>query len=162
MVLMSRYEDSYVGQLRKLVGKRKLIVPATRAIIQNQQGDILLIRRKDSGQWGLPAGSIELGESVLDCLRREVKEETGLDVISATPIALYTEPRFTFTNAFGQEVQMFAVVFRVDEWSGSLVKLTDETVDAHFFSPEHVPEMPYYYGETLADLQAYAGQLILK
>jgi 8-oxo-dGTP pyrophosphatase MutT (NUDIX family) len=159
---MPEHEDSYVGQLRKLVGKRKLIVPATRAIIQNQQGDVLLILRRDNGQWGLPAGTIELGESVLDCLKREVKEETGLDVISATPIAVYSEPRFTFANVFGQEYQLFAVVFRVDEWSGSLVKHTDETVDARFFALKNLPEMPYFYGETLADFQAYAGQLILK
>jgi len=159
---MVDYEDSYVGQLRKLVGKRKLIIPATRAIIQNEQGDVLLIRRKDNERWGLPAGSIELGESVFDCLKREVKEETGLDVISATPIAIYSEPRFAFTSAFGQGYQMFAVVFWVDEWSGAVVKNTDETVDARFFSPGRLPDIPSHHRETLADLREYSGELILK
>jgi len=44
---------------------------------------------------------MELNESILNCLMREVWEETGLEVLEATPIALYTEPRFAFTTAFG-------------------------------------------------------------
>ena len=74
------YEESYVGQLRQLAGDRTLIVPAARAIIQDKDGKILLIRRRDNGQWDLPAGGIELGESITKCLKREVKEETGLEV----------------------------------------------------------------------------------
>lgn len=159
---MSGYEDSYVGQLRKFIGKRKLILPAVRAIIRNKQGDILFIRRKDTGTWGMPAGSVELDESVVDALKREVKEETGLDVVSATPIAIYSEPRFAFTTMFGHEYQMFSVVFRVDEWSGSLVRSTDETVDAQFFSPVNLPDIPPHLHETLADLKKFDGQLILK
>src|SRR5581483_5594364 len=90
------FEESYQGQLRKLVGSRTLISPGARAIIRDEQGYILLIRRSDNSTWGMPAGSLELHESILDCLKREVWEETGLQVLQATPIALYTEPRFAF------------------------------------------------------------------
>jgi len=87
--------------LRKLVGPRTLISPGARAIIRDKQGDVLLVRRSDNGTWSMPAGSMELNESILNCLMREVWEETGLEVLEATPIALYTEPRFAFTTAFG-------------------------------------------------------------
>jgi 8-oxo-dGTP pyrophosphatase MutT (NUDIX family) len=53
---MTRFEDSYLGQLRQLVGNRKLITPAVRAVIHNQQSHVLLIQRKDNQRWGLPAG----------------------------------------------------------------------------------------------------------
>ncbi len=105
---------------------------------------------------------MELDESAFDCLKREVKEETGLETISATPIAIYSEPRFSFTNEYGAEHQMFAIVFRVDEWSGLLVSETDETVDARFFSVNELPDIPDLYRETLEDLKNFDSRLILK
>jgi len=156
------YEQSYAGQLRKLVGNRKLITPAARAVIQDEEGRVLFVRRKDNDKWGMPAGALELGESILDCLKREVLEETGLEVVSATPIAIYSEPRFAFTNAYGGEHQMLAVVFLIDEWRGSLVKKTDETTDAKFFSVDDLPDTWELYRETIEDLRDYDGHLIVK
>jgi 8-oxo-dGTP pyrophosphatase MutT (NUDIX family) len=159
------FEESYLGQLRQLVGSRSLISPGARAIIRDEDGRLLLIRRSDNGRWGMPAGSLELQESILDCLKREVREETGLEVLQATPIALYTEPRFAFTTAFGDHIQMFAVAFGVDRWKGTLVASTDETTHACFFAPNELPKnLPALYRETLADLEHYeqTGQFILK
>src|SRR5581483_10738365 len=99
------FEDSYLGQLRKFVGSRLLISPGARAILRDEQRRVLLIRRHDNGTWGMPAGSLELQESILDCLKREVWEETGLEVLQATPIALYPEPRFAFLTVFGDPIQ---------------------------------------------------------
>ena len=159
------WEESYLGQLRKLVGSRILICPGARAIIRDERGRLLLIRRSDNGAWGMPAGSMELHESILGCLKREVWEETGLEVLQATPIALYTEPRFTFTTAFGDQIQLFALAFRVDRWQGAVVTSTDETTHARFFALDELPtDLPALYRETLADLEQYeqTGQFILK
>ncbi len=159
------FEESYLGQLRKLVGSRMLISPGARAIIRDEQGCILLVRRSDNGAWGMPAGSLELNESILDCLKREVWEETGLEVLEATPIALYTEPRFAFHTSFGDQIQMFALAFRIDRWQGTVVTSTDETTHARFFAPDELPiNLPTLYRETLADLEHYeqTGQFILK
>ena len=159
---MPSFEDSYLGQLWRLVGNRRLIIPAARAVLRDDRGRVLLVRRSDNGAWGMPAGSLELGESIADCLKREVKEETGLDVLRATPIAIYSEPRFWFTNMYGNEHQMFAVVFGVDEWTGKLVTATDETLDARFFALDEMPEPRPHLLETLEDLRRYDGSLILK
>ena len=159
------FEESYLGQLRQLVGSRTLITPSARAIIRNDQGHILLIQRSDDSTWGMPAGFMELQESILDCLKREVWEETGLEVLEATPIALYTEPRFAHTAASGDQIQVFAVVFRVERWQGSIVTCTDETTHACFFAPDDLPmDMTALYRETLADLEHYeqTGQFVLK
>lgn len=159
---MPQYEESYLGQLRKAVGKRKLIAISARAIVRDQQGKILFVRRSDNGDWVMPAGSIELGESILECVKREVKEETGLNVISAIPMAIYSDPRFSFITSYGDPYQMFTVVFLVDQWSGILLSETDETVDAKFFDQENLPSIPDLYSETLSDLKEFKGQLILK
>lgn len=161
--LMPDYEESYLGQMRKLIGKRKMIATGARAILRDQEGRILLIRRRHSNYWGMPAGSQELGESILDCVQREVKEETGLDVISATPIAIYSDPRFSIVTSYGDPYQFLVVQFLVDEWTGSLATETDETVDARFFSLDELPEdVPPHYAEALEDLRNYDGRLILK
>ena len=90
---MPNFEDSYVGRLRKLAGNRKFISPGPRAAITDDQGRLLLISRSDNHEWGKPAGKMELEESVYGALQREVKEETGLDVLSATLFAISSEPR---------------------------------------------------------------------
>lgn len=156
------YEKSYVGQLRKKIGNDLLIVPTVCAVIPNAQGEILFIRRSDDGSWGMPAGSIEINDSISDCLIREVREETGLEVLEAQPMAIYSEPRFAFTTFYGGKHQMFSVVFLVTKWAGQLITQTDETVDARFFSLTGLPTIPDPYPEILQDYQQFEGKLILK
>ena len=101
---MSSYEESYAGQLRKLAGNRMLLTPGVRGLIRNEQGQVLFIRRRDrrdNGKCGMPAGGIELRETVFEASQREVKEETGLDVISATLVAIYSGDNGTFRSAYG-------------------------------------------------------------
>ena len=159
---MPDYGKSYLGGLRKLIGKKKVFAIAARAIIRDKDERILLVQRNDNGKWVMPAGSIELEESILDCVKREVKEETGLDVISATPMAIYSEPRFSFVTAYGDPYQMFAVVFIIDEWAGTLLSETDETLNARFFALDDLPPIPNLYKETIEDLKNYTGTIIIK
>ncbi|MDF2719017.1 MAG: hydrolase [Paenibacillus sp.] len=158
------WEESYLGQLRKIVGHRMLIAPAARAIIQDEKERILLVKRSDNGAWVMPAGGMELHESILDCLKREVKEETGLNVLSAKLIALYTGPKYEYTNGYGDENKMFSSVFLVDQWSGQIIEETDETTDARFFAIDELPEIPELYRETIQDLMIYkdTNQVVLK
>ena len=158
------YHDSYLGKLRQLIGKEKVFAITARAIVQDDLQRILLVKRSDNGLWVMPAGSIELEESILDCVKREVFEETGLTVLSAEPIAIYSEPRFSFVTSYGDPYQMFSMVFVVQEWSGELLSQTDETVDARFYARDELPDMPPHYFETLNDLDAYqeSGKFVLK
>lgn len=50
------------------------------ALIFNEQGHILLGHRRDTDWWNLPGGCMEIGETVDEALRREVQEETGLEI----------------------------------------------------------------------------------
>lgn len=162
------WDDSYTGQLRQLVGHHPLIIPSVRAVIGYDQGKILFVRRRGSGRWGMPAGSIELGESIFDCLRREAKEETGLNVLRATLIAVYTEAdRMLYSNRFGDQYQMFEFLFRVDNCSGTLVTSTDETRDARYFTLDMLPEpdddyWAVHHRRVFEDLERYNGEVILR
>lgn len=157
------FEQSYIGLLRRHLGNQKIIIPATHAIVVDLNGDILFVQRKDNDWWVLPAGNLELNESVYDCIVREVWEEAGLSVHSAKLISIYSEPRFDFTNTHGGKHQMLAFVLHIDQWSGQLVTKTDETVAARFFPKTKPPENLHpFYLEVLKDFYSFTGQTILK
>jgi len=54
-------------------------IVAASALIRNSQGEIALVKTERRG-WELPGGQIELGESLIDGLKREIQEECGLEV----------------------------------------------------------------------------------
>ncbi len=106
---------------------------------------------------------MEMGESIYDCLVHEVKEETGLDVISATPVTIYSEPRFSSTHQpSGNQYQPVILFFQVDEWTGTVVTETDETLDARFFPLDVLPELTPRHQECIQDLKNFDGQFIVK
>jgi 8-oxo-dGTP pyrophosphatase MutT (NUDIX family) len=155
--------NDYIGRLRSLIGNMKIVVPGVRALISNPSGEILLQRRGDFGSWGLPAGVVDVGDSALDALRREVKEETGISVLRAEPFGIYTEPRFSVTYPNGDEVQTFTLAFLVLEWSGEVRADGRESIEAGFFPPGELPEPLYpIHVETLEDWAAYDGGFIVK
>ncbi len=72
-----------LGVLVKLFDRRKSErpIPTVGAVIHDGNGKVLMIRtHKWHDRWGIPGGKIELGESIEDALRREIREETGLEI----------------------------------------------------------------------------------
>lgn len=81
------------------------------AIIQDQQGRILLQKRSDYGNWGLPGGGMEPGESIEETMKREVFEETGLEVIEYDLYGIYSGPRMQYRYPDGNEVVFVMFIF---------------------------------------------------
>ena len=54
------------------------LAPSAFAVVRDDANRVLLVRRADDGQWELPGGRVELGESAVDAVEREVAEESGL------------------------------------------------------------------------------------
>ncbi|WP_159432414.1 NUDIX domain-containing protein [Caldanaerobius fijiensis] len=160
-----KWEESYLGRLRNAMGNQKIINVSVRGIIQDGENRVLLVRRRDNGKWVMPAGSLEINESVLDGLKREIKEETGIEVEEAELIAIYSDPKYSYVS-WGFEYQMLALVFHVTKWSGILKEQTDETLDARFFDLEQLSllNLPELYMETIEDLKKFkrSGKVILK
>src|SRR5690606_34978606 len=70
----------YVRGLREHIGTGLLLLPAVSAVVRNDRGDILMVKRADNGEWATPAGGMDPGEQPADAVVREVLEETGVDV----------------------------------------------------------------------------------
>ena len=156
----------YIEELRKLVGTRTLINPGVRAVIRDETGAVLLQLRGDFRIWGLPAGGMELGESVQDAVRREVFEETGLTVIRARPYGFYSSPRYAFSYPNGDRAQPFTVAFQVEEWTGTLAADGDESLDLQFFPLDALPppeQMHPPHRTALADFKRYleTGEIVV-
>ncbi|MBN1440710.1 MAG: NUDIX domain-containing protein [Anaerolineales bacterium] len=66
--------------LRSRIGSAPLVLPGAAALVRNERGGILLVRRSDSGRWAFPGGLLELGENLAETVIRETEEETGLRI----------------------------------------------------------------------------------
>ncbi|MGB3668964.1 MAG: NUDIX hydrolase [Phormidesmis sp.] len=69
-----------VRTLLQLILRRPLVAASVIAILPDDR--LVLIRRRDSGLWGLPGGLVDWGEDVQTAAKRELLEETGLTLIS--------------------------------------------------------------------------------
>nr|WP_059054638.1 NUDIX domain-containing protein [Paenibacillus senegalimassiliensis] len=84
------------------------------AIIRDRQGRILLQKRSDYGDWGLPGGGMNAGESVEETMIREVYEETGLEIKQYDLYAVYSGPRMKYRYPDGNEVIFVMFIFNAE------------------------------------------------
>lgn len=155
--------SSYIANLRRMIGHTRVVLPGVRGLLFNERGELLLQQRGDFKNWGLPAGCVDVGDSALDALRREVREETGLTVLRARPFGLYTDPRFSVRYPNGDEVQTFTIAFLVESWTGELAWDGSEVINARFFPLTALPDALYpVHVETIEDYRRNDGSFILK
>jgi 8-oxo-dGTP diphosphatase len=96
------------------------------AVITDDHDRALLIQRADNGHWEPPGGVLELGESIEDGLRREVREETGLEI---EPIVL--------TGVYKNMARgIVALVFRAKITGGQLSPSIESTAFRWVTEPE--------------------------
>ena len=115
------------------------IRPSVSAIIFDRRGRLLLQQRSDGGQWGLPGGSVEIGESVTDAAAREVLEETGLTVRVGRLIGVYSDPTFQVVRYPDGNVWHYVNVCFACTVKGGELTTCDETLALEYFSLRRLP-----------------------
>lgn len=80
-------------------------------IVRDGAGRILMQQRSDNGEWALVGGAMELGESLEETARREVWEETGVEVGSLRLLTVLSGPEFFYTYPNGDQVYNVSAVF---------------------------------------------------
>jgi len=113
-------------------GKQGQLRLGCTAIIFDEQKRVLLTRRTDNGQWCLPGGAMDSGESAAEACERELWEETGLKVRVKRLVGVYSDPNQLIIYPDGNKVFVVALSFEAEIIGGEL-GLSNETTDAGFF-----------------------------
>ena len=105
------------------------------AIVGNDDGEILLIRRADSGVWLFPTGWADVGYSPAEVAEKEVHEETGIEVEVVRLISVVDGIRQGFTR-----LPLYSLVFQCRPVGGTLRGHPLEVTDIGWFSRDTLPE----------------------
>jgi ADP-ribose pyrophosphatase YjhB (NUDIX family) len=116
------------------------LVVGSSAIVVDEAGRILLQRRSDSGNWALPGGTMDIGETFAESAIREVKEETGFDVRIERIVGIYSDPGHVFAFEDGEVRQEFSICLACAIVGGEL-RVSSESTDVRFFSFDKVTDL---------------------
>lgn len=130
---------NYIAKLRDKFPTEKLMLVSGCAIIPNKEGKILLQKRADNKLWGLPGGLKELDETIKDCVIREVKEETNLDIKLTDFIGVYINPKMSWFEKDEAEVIGFGYLAEIV--GGELRINDDESLAFGYFDLSDLPEI---------------------
>ncbi|MCX8175655.1 MAG: NUDIX hydrolase [Candidatus Bathyarchaeota archaeon] len=112
---------------------KKRPILAVDAVVRFKDGFVFVKRGKDpyKGWWALPGGVVEYGETVEEAVKREVKEETGLDVKIVKLLGVYSKPD---RDPRGHYI---SIVYLVEAVSGRIKASSDaEDVKIFYNKPE--------------------------
>lgn len=133
--------ENYILNLRKKVGTIPLIIVGSTIIVMNKNGEILLQKRSDSRDWGLPGGAMEPGESFEETAKRELFEETNLKCNDLQFLQTFSGREFYYKYPNGDESYSVIALFKTTKFEGDL-KINDwEGLDLKFFSINRFPNL---------------------
>lgn len=129
----------YIETLRGMVGNDPVILVKTTVLIINSQGEILLVRHVDN-QWGIPGGHMELGETVEECAKREIKEEIGLKLNKLTLFGVFSGKELFTKLRNGHEYYNVVIGYVCTDFEGELRPDGTEVLEARFYRPDQLPD----------------------
>lgn len=104
------------------------------AVVGNDDGELLMVQRADSGFWLFPTGWADVGYSPAEVVVKEVKEETGIECEVMRPIAILDGQRRGFTRT-----PLVSLVFQCRVVGGKLEPHPLEVADTGFFAEDSLP-----------------------
>ena len=137
--LVQRIDDGQERPYCPTCGRHYYSNPTPAACCFVARGDALLLGRRGvepmRGQWALPGGYVELGETTEESARRELLEETGLRALQTRFIGVSSQ-QSPYTGA------VVVLGYIIDEWEGELTPGSDVTA-LRFFPREEMPRLPF-------------------
>jgi ADP-ribose pyrophosphatase YjhB (NUDIX family) len=122
--------------------KANSLVPSVNVVVTNEGGDVLLIQRSDNGNWAIPGGAIDLGESLTQAAVRETKEETGVTCEITGIVGIYTDPQHVILyTGNGEARQEFSIVLTAQAVDGEPTP-SDESSQVRWVTRDELAEYP--------------------
>ncbi|MCY4071159.1 MAG: NUDIX domain-containing protein [Chloroflexi bacterium] len=133
--------SDYIKNIRAKIGNDLLLLPGVTAVVINERNEMLLQLRRDTKTWAPPSGGLEPGENLAQCVIREVREETGIEVFPESIIAVLSGDDFTVTYPNGDQIGVVSTVFRCRPREGSTPRVNDdESLEMRYFHPGDLPD----------------------
>jgi 8-oxo-dGTP pyrophosphatase MutT (NUDIX family) len=129
----------YIEDMRALIGHRPLILVGSCVLILDDQDRLLLQLRTDNRFWGILGGGMEPGETVEETARREVREETALEVETLEFFGVFSGQEFCYQYPNGDQVCDVNIVYIADRVKGQLRADPDETLELRYFPLDQLP-----------------------
>jgi 8-oxo-dGTP pyrophosphatase MutT (NUDIX family) len=129
----------FVTGLRAHIGHDLLWLSTAAGVVLDADGRVLLGRRSDTGNWGLPGGIIDPGEEPADAAVREIYEETGVIAIPEALVAVSVSGVVTYPN--GDVVQYLEVLFRCRAAGGTARVNDSESVEVSWQALDSLPDL---------------------
>lgn len=128
-------------------------LPVVDAAVFDSQGRILLIQRSDSGEWALPGGGLDVGETPAEGACRETLEETGLTARMTHLIGVYDSRRWQPDKSW----HLYAFLFMGEPVAGE-ARPTHEALAVGWFTADNLPNLAPWHALRVADaIQYYQG-----
>jgi len=131
--------NNYIKIMREKVGHDTLIMVGAGVFVY-KDGKVLLQKRRDNGCWAQHGGAMEIGETLEDTAKRELKEETGLTANSLEFLGVFSGKELLYTYPNGDKVCNVAVMYVCQDYSGDLIFETNETSELKWFDINKIPK----------------------
>ena len=113
-------------------------IVAAAGIVENGNGEILLVKHRDHKAWGFPGGQVENGENLTDAVIREIKEESGINVSVDRLIAVSSNTAcYEGSNGYERIPTKVMLDFTCTFIDGELSS-SDETFESRWVKKEEV------------------------
>jgi 8-oxo-dGTP pyrophosphatase MutT (NUDIX family) len=117
------------------------VVPSANVIATDPTGRVLLIRRSDNGNYALPGGGMDVGESMTDTAIRETMEETGWRVEIDGLVGIFTNPNHVLHYTSNDEVRQEFSVFYHGRAMAEDGRHDSESSDVVWIDPADLDEL---------------------
>lgn len=127
---------------------------AATAVVENSDGEILLVQEgKDhnKGKWDFPGGGWENNESIIECVKREVLEETGYLTKPEGMVRIWKGESLIG----GNEVIVFIFESKIIERKNKVSNKEDEILQSKFFKPEEIRNLELRRENKIEILEKY-------
>ena len=131
---------NYIAEMRKHVGHDVVMTVGCGVLIENEKGEVLLQKRSDTGEWCVPGGALEPGETYIEAATRELSEEVGIKVSDLKLFGLYSGEDREIHYPNGDVVYSLSVIFITRSFTGEISDSDSEVLEHRFFDKNNIPK----------------------